>query len=56
MKIHKPFKCELYWLTIIYKIHLIRTVGIDSFERFNIMQEYFSYSDTMMRNFETSHA
>lgn len=44
MKIHKPYKCELYWLTIIYKIHLIRTVGIDSFERFNIMQEYFSYS------------
>lgn len=48
MKIHKPYKCELYWLTIIYKIHLIRTVGIDSFERFNIYAgifQLFRYND-----------
>lgn len=55
MKIHKHYK-QLHWLTIIYKTHFFRTVGIDCFEHFNIMQEYFSYSDSMIRTFETSHA
>lgn len=55
MKIHKRYK-QLHWLTIIYKTHFFRTVGIDCFEHFNIMQEYFSYSDSMIRTFETSHA